>query len=164
MSQTVVKALQSNFRSTFGLMRETIANFDDETWRKEYTWFLVPVRVAYHTIESVDYYFRDLQQPFTWGYRFGRPYWEMPNNEQPAQAELLAYLDELEARLTACFDEMQDEELGEIYDPNAEIPDTKIWHYTYALRHTTHHQGSLAALADILGVQSADWDEHVDLD
>ena len=33
MSQTVVRALHSNFRSTFGLVRGTIGNFDDETWR-----------------------------------------------------------------------------------------------------------------------------------
>jgi uncharacterized damage-inducible protein DinB len=162
MSQTVVKALHSNFKNTFGLMRDTIGNFDDENWRKEYTWFMVPVRVAYHNIECVDFYFRDLQEPFTWGYRFGRSYWETPNDEQPTQAELLAYLDELEGRVAACFGAMQDEELGEIYDETAEIPQTKASHYTYALRHTVHHQGSLAALADILGVESADWDKHAD--
>ena len=162
MSQIVVKAIHNNFRNTFGLMRDTIRNFDDENWRKEYTWFLVPVRVAYHNIECVDFYFRDLDASFTWGYRFGGPYWETPNDEQPSQGELLAYLDELEARVATCFDAMEDEELGDTYDETGEQPMTKISHYAYALRHTVHHQGTLAALADILGVQSTDWDKYAD--
>ncbi len=83
-------------KNTFGLIRDTIA--------------------------GVDFYFRDLETPFSWGYRFGRSYWETPNDEQPSQADLLAYLDELEGRVAACFGAMQDEELDEIYDAAAETP------------------------------------------
>jgi uncharacterized damage-inducible protein DinB len=160
VSQIVVKELLNNFKNTFGLIRDTIANFDDENWRKEYTWFQVPVRVAYHTIECVDFYFKDVDTPYTWGHRFGKRLWDTPKDKQPSQTELLGYLDELEARVEACFAAMQDEDLGEIYDESAEKPRTKAAHYIYALRHTVHHNGSLVALADILGVPSGDWDAH----
>lgn len=143
-----------------GLMRDTINNFDDENWRKEYTWFQVPVRVARHTIECIDYYFRKLDVPFSWNTRFGRPYWETPNDGQPSQVELIAYLDDLETRIEGIFVVMQDEALGDIYDPDAEKPLTKTAHYLCALRHTVHHNGSLVALADILGVPSGEWDKY----
>ena len=159
MTQIVVRQIRNNFINAMGLMRDTINNFDDENWRKEYTWFQVPVRVARHTIECIDFYFKELGVPFSWDTRFGRPYWETPNDEQPSQADLIAYLDDLEARIEGIFAAMQDEELGEIYDETAEKPMTKATHYLYALRHTVHHNGSLAALADILGVPSGEWDK-----
>ena len=159
MTQIIVREIRNNFINTIGLIRDTINNFDDEKWRKEYTWFQVPVRVARHTIECLDFYFKEQGAPFSWDTRFGRPYWETPNDEQPSQAELVAYLDDLEARIETIFAAMRDEELGEIYDNTAEKPVTKIAHYLYALRHTVHHNGSLVALADILGVPSGDWDK-----
>ena len=162
MTQIVVRQIRNNFINAIGLMRDTINNFDNENWRKEYTWFQVPVRVARHTIECIDFYFRELGAPFSWNTRFGRPYWETPNAEQPSQADLVAYLDDLEARIEGIFAAMQDEELGDIYDPDAEKPMTKAAHYLYALRHTVHHNGSLAALADIIGVPSGDWDKYAE--
>jgi uncharacterized damage-inducible protein DinB len=159
MTQTIVKEIHNNFKNTIGLIRDTINNFDDKRWRKEYTWFQVPVRVARHTIECLDFYFKELSAPFSWNTRFDAPYWETPNDQQPTQAELVAYLDDLETRIASIFAAMQDEELGEIYDEAAEKPCSKIAHYLYALRHTVHHNGSLIALADIQDVPSGDWDK-----
>ena len=51
---------------------------------------------------------------------------------------------------------------NEIYDVDAEKPMTKAAHYLYALRHTVHHNGSLVALADILGVPSGEWDKYAE--
>ena len=64
MSQKIVREIRNNFMSTIGLMRDTIKNFDDTTWRKGFTWFQVPVRVARHNIECLDFYFRDLTATF----------------------------------------------------------------------------------------------------
>ncbi|HSQ40428.1 MAG TPA: hypothetical protein VLM78_09740 [Anaerolineales bacterium] len=65
----------------------------------------------------------------------------------------------MEARITAHFTGLQDEDLGEIYDETDEQPRSRVAHYLYALRHTVHHNGSLAALADLLDVPSGDWDK-----
>lgn len=160
MSQIIIKEIHKNFKNTLGLLRDTIVNFDDERWRKEYTWFQAPVRVARHTIECLDFYFKDKGAPWDWNAgRFGRPYWEVPNAEQPSQAELLAYLDETEARIAAHFAGIQDEELGDAYDETEEQPRSRVVHYIYALRHTVHHHGSLVTLAAIQGVKPGDWDK-----
>lgn len=111
MSQRIVTEIHNNFKNTIGLIRDTITNFDDERWRKEYTWFQVPVRVARHTIECLDFYFKEKGAPFSWDTRFGRPCWETPNAEQPTQAEVLAYLGEMEVRIAAHFAGVQDEKL-----------------------------------------------------
>jgi hypothetical protein len=161
MSRVIVEELLNNFRNTIDLMRDTIRNFDDQKWRTGYTWFQVPVRVARHTIESLDFYFKEKGAPFSWDVsRFGAPYWETSDADQPTQVEVLAYLNEMEARIATHFEAVQDEELGDIYDPSEETSRTKITHYLYALRHTVHHNGSLAALADIKDVPSGDWDTH----
>ena len=118
----------------------------------------MPVKLAYHNIECLDFYFRsDGTEKFIWGHRFGKPYWELSNEKQPTQAELIAYLDEITERIFAHFDALEDDTLTEPFPNNPEW--TRIEQYLYALRHTDHHQGSLAAVADLLGVPSADWDK-----
>ncbi|MCU0522964.1 MAG: DinB family protein [Anaerolineae bacterium] len=160
MTQIVVQEIWKNYRNTCGLIRDTINNFDDARWRKEYTWFQVPVRVARHTVECLDFYFREKGAPWSWEVsRFGRPYWATPNDRQPSQAELLTYLAEMEARIEGYFAGLHDEALGEIYDVTADPPSSTIAHLLYALRHTVHHTGSLVALADLLDVPSGEWDK-----
>jgi uncharacterized damage-inducible protein DinB len=119
----------------------------------------MPAKVAYHTIECIDFYFKPKGSAFAWGSRFGKPYWELSDDGQPSQEYLLTWLEELEARIVDHLAGVQDEELDELYDPTPDGGPSKIGHYLYALRHTVHHHGSLVALADILGVPSGDWDK-----
>ena len=83
---------------------------------------------------------------------------KLSNNDQPTQQELLDYLDEIKERIFAHFDALTDEMLTDPFPNNPEW--TRIEQYLYALRHTDHHQGTLAALADLLGIPSADWDKR----
>ena len=158
MTQIVVQELLGNFRSAIGLIRDTIGSFDNAQWRQGTSFFQVPAKVAYHDIECLDYYFRTKSRDeWAWGYRFGKPWWEISNEEQPSQEELNAYLDELEERIAAHFCGVQDESLGEDYDPEGEPFLTRIGQYLYALRHTTHHLGSLASLAASGGTKPGEW-------
>ena len=160
MSKVIVNALKKSFKNTMGLIRDTINNTDDEKWRKGYTDFMVPAIIAYHNIECLDFYFRpDGTEKFVWGHRFGKPYWELSIAEQPTQAELLAYLDEVAERIFAHFDALDDAMLLEPSPYGSEW--TRIEDYLYDLRHTDHHQGSLAALAEILEIPPVDWDKWV---
>jgi uncharacterized damage-inducible protein DinB len=160
MKRVIVSALKKSFKNTIGLIRDTITNTDDQKWRQGYTVFQVPAKVAYHNIECLDAYFRpEGMEEFQCGQRFGKPWWELSNEEQPTQAELMTYLDELTVRIFDHFDTLDDEMLYQPFPNNPEW--TRIEQYLYALRHTDHHQGSLAALADCLGIPSADWDKWV---
>ncbi len=158
MSSVIVKALKKSFKNTIGLMRDTIENADDKKWRQGDHFIQVPAKLAYHNIECLDFYFRpDGMEKFEWGKRFGKSYWELSNEEQPAQSELIIYLDEITEQIFAHFDTLNDEMLVEPFPSNPEW--TRIEQYLYALRHTDHHQGSLAAVADLVGIPEADWDK-----
>jgi uncharacterized damage-inducible protein DinB len=158
MTQIVVNELHQAFVDTIGLLRDSIRNFKDDAWRVGPTFFQVPAKVAYHDVECLDFYFKTKSRDeWVWGYRFGKPWWELSNEEQPSQEELVAYLDELEERIAVHFAEAQDETLGEIHDPEGEPVRTQIGHYLYALRHTTHHLGSLVSLAASGGTKPGEW-------
>ena len=158
MAIIITTALKKSFRNTIGLIRDTIEKAEDDKWRQGEHFFHVPAKVAYHNIECLDFYFRpDGMEKFTWGHRFGKPYWKLSNNDQPTQQELLDYLDEIKERIFAHFDALTDEMLTNPFPNNPEW--TRIEQYLYALRHTDHHQGTLSALADLLGIPSADWDK-----
>ena len=159
MTRTTTNALLQSWRRTTGLLADTIRGFTPETWTKGFTWFQMPAKVAYHTIECIDFYFKPKGSAFTWGSRFGKPYWELSGDSQPSQEYLLAWLKELEERLEDHFAGVEDEALGDEYDSTLEDGNTAVEWYIYALRHTVHHHGSLVALADILGVPSGDWDK-----
>ena len=160
MSKVIVNALKKSFRNTMGLIRDTIQNADDAKWRQGEHFIQVPAKLAYHNIECLDFYFRpDDMKKFVWGKRFGKSYWQLSNEDQPTQKELLIYLDEITERIFAHFDALDDAMLVEPFPNNPER--TRIEQYLYALRHTDHHQGSLAAVADLVGIPEADWDKWV---
>ena len=158
MGKAIVNALKKSFKNTIGLIRDTMENADDEKWQQGDHFIQVPAKLAYHNVECLDYYFRpDGMEKFQWGKRFGKSYWELSNEEQPTQTELITYLDEITERIFAHFDTLEDEMLVEPFPNNPDC--TRIEQYLYALRHTDHHQGSLAAVADLLEVPSADWNK-----
>jgi uncharacterized damage-inducible protein DinB len=158
MAQILVKEMADSFTKTIGLLRESIENCDDDAWRKGLTFFQVPAKVAYHDVECLGFYFRPKGAgPYTWGQRFGKPWWELSNEDQPSREELVAYLDEVEEQIAGHLDQVQDEALGEIYDPEADHGRTALGHYLYALRHTVHHLGSLVSLAAGLGAKPGEW-------
>jgi len=158
MTQNVAQELLNSFKDTIGLLGDSIRNFDDAAWRTGTTFFQVPAKVAYHDVECLDYYFKTVRRDeWVWGYRLGKPWWELSNEEQPSQEELIAYLDELEGRIAIYFAGVEDETLGEVFSADEEPVRTRIGHYLYALRHTTHHLGSLASLAASGGTQPGEW-------
>jgi hypothetical protein len=158
VTQIVVNELHQAFVDTIGLLRDSIRNFDDDAWRRGPTFFQVPAKVAYHNVECLDYYFKTRRRvEWVWGYRFGKPWWELPNEDQPSQEQLIAYLDELQERIAAHLGGVQDRSLGEIFSAEEEAVRTGIGHYLYALRHTAHHLGSLASLAATGGTQPGEW-------
>ncbi|MCJ7549469.1 MAG: DinB family protein [Anaerolineae bacterium] len=158
MTQTTTDALRQSWKRTIGLLADTIRGFTPETWTKGFTWFQMPAKVSYHTVECIDFYFKPKGSAFTWGSHFGKPYWELPDDGQPSQVDLLTWLAELAVRVEQQLADVADEALGKEYDPTLEDGNNAVEWYVYALRHTVHHHGSLVALADILGTPSGDWD------
>ena len=159
MSITMTEDLLDQFQKALSMLRFTVEEFSDEQWISGLSWFQTPARVAYHAVESLDFYFsgkRDNRE-FEYGYRFDGPWWKLRDEQLPKQAELLEFLDEIKTRIEETFKTLEDTELYapfELYDWSGK---TLLGHYVYALRHTMHHQGALTVLSTHHGHESESW-------
>ena len=159
MNTTVTLDLLDQWHRTLAMVRSTIELFDDAQWRAGLNWFHTPARVAYHLVESLDVYFvvaRDGRE-LVRGARFGGTWSELSDEDLPAQDEILAYLDEIQARMEAEFAALDDERLAAPFDVYPWSGSTRLGHYVYAQRHTMHHQGGLAVLAAHHGHGEDNW-------
>ena len=79
MSIKLTEDLLDQFEKALSMLRFTIEEFSDEQWVSGISWFQTPARVAYHAVESLDFYFsgkRDGQE-FDYGHRFAGPWWKL---------------------------------------------------------------------------------------
>jgi hypothetical protein len=159
MNRTVTLDLLDQWHRTLAMVWSTIEVFDDEQWRTGLTWFHTPARVAYHLVESLDVYFVAARagQELVRGARFGGNWSELSDEDLPGQADLLEYLDEVQARMEAEFVALDDGQLAAPFDVYPWSGSTRLGHYVYAHRHTMHHLGGLAVLAAHHGHAEDNW-------
>ena len=142
MANQLCKDIAGQFELAIGLIEKTIPAFSKEQWMQGISHFEVPVKVAYHLIESLDFYFREDKEKERVS-RFGGEWDELPDEKQPSQQQLLEYLKEVEERIATYLDRISDKDLTSQYNKKRSL----IGHLVYAVRHTMHHQGALTALA-----------------
>lgn len=157
MSNAAVADLAEQYRCAMRMLHEEIGRFDEATWRIGYSRFLRPVGVAMHIVDCLDFYFRKgLAGDYAWGHRFGGGWWELGDERLPSPESVLEYARELEERIVAQFGALNDADLARPY-ATEDGPTTLLGHYVYALRHTMHHHGELAALAVHHGLDGGSW-------
>ena len=156
MSHLLRDGIVDNFRKALALVSETIGHFDDEQWGQEISPLQVPWRIAYHTIDALDYYFRDEEERRS-GHRYGSGWAELPDDERPSQEDLLLYLSDVHEKILRHFASIDDENLGKTYRERNGYKVTWLAHYVYALRHTMHHHGALSLLSLYLGNEEGSW-------
>ena len=158
MSTTLTADLLDQYKRAISMMRKTIPRFSEDQWTSGISWFQVPAKVAYHIIECLDAYFRENPDgPYTWGHRFGAPFWELSDEEQPSQEALLDYLDDVELRIVSELSSLTDVDLAEPHDVEKRHAETRLGHYVYALRHTMHHHGALTLLSVYHNHEGGSW-------
>jgi len=158
MSTALTQDLLDQYARSISMLRATIGRFGADQWTSGITWFQSPAKVAYHVIECLDAYFReDPDAEYTWGHRFGAPFWELADDAQPSQKDLLEYLHELEARIAGELSSLTDEDLAAPHDAEKRHAETRLGHYVYALRHTMHHHGALTLLSIYHGNEGGSW-------
>ena len=157
MAQNLINDLLEQFQRMLKILKEEIGRFDDNNWRTGINGYQIPAKLAIHTTDALDYYFReDLETPYRWGHRFtDGKWWELSGEQFPSQAEILTYCDDLEARIIRHLNSLDDSNLTEHW-PKVD-GSTRLGHYIYAIRHTTHHHGEIAALACFHGLEGGSW-------
>lgn len=155
MLEPLCESLLSNLRSTIAMLAETIGQFNEPAWtRPGVDAFQVPVTIAMHTVECLDYYFRsDTTKPWTWG-----GWWQHPDDVKPSPAELLIYLHEVAQRVETHVAALTDADLSQPYGAGHEHGHTRLEYYIYAIRHTMQHHGAFSLLALQAGYPAGHWE------
>ena len=159
MSISAVDDLIGQFKHAFGVFYEEVARFSDDQWVTGFEFFQVPVKQGMHLLECLEFYFADKSlEGYRWGSRFGGGWWELKDEQLPDKDSVLVYAKELEEKVMSALSNLDDDDLLKPINPAREWGTTLSGHYNYALRHTAHHQGQLAALASFHGYEGGSWD------
>jgi hypothetical protein len=68
----VTRPVMDHFRRTFAMFRETVGAFPAGEWCEGELDYLRPAGIAYHVLETIDFYTSDQAvDAFAWGGRFG---------------------------------------------------------------------------------------------
>jgi DinB superfamily len=161
MSKAMVNDLIDQYQRSFKMLTEEISRFDERQWLTglaDPDHFQTPVVLAMHIYDCLDFYFCSKpSDEYHWGHRFGGGYWELPLEKLPSKSFVLAYAQELEVRVIAELSSLEDADLAQPASIPDESGETRLGRYIYALRHTIHHQGELAALNVFNGNQGGVW-------
>lgn len=149
--------LADQFGRALKMLRATIRNIPSEHWVNGGKEMFIPAVIAFHAVESIDFYFSGSAQ-FEWGKRFRGPWWKIAREALPTKDEMLVYLEEMEEKVTGYFADCDDDDLLKAFDLYDWSGSTWLGHFIYAIRHTMHHQGQLAALQMEFGVEGDTWE------
>ncbi len=150
--------IKGQFENAWGMLREIVNTFSDEEWRQGDVNYLVPARIAYHTVETVEYYSsgRGLKA-FPWGHRAGVDWESAPKERLPSRQVVLDYLEDVRRANARWIDALGDVGLTA---PDETFHDEGMTHLDralYVLRHTHQHLGELCAEMRRRGLSRPGW-------
>ena len=153
--EAVSSSVIEQFNRGIAMFREAILAFPEDNWKMGETDYLRPVGVAYHVVETIQFYTGDLPaDQFKWGGRFGVD-WESPESGKlPSQPELLGYLDEVWSIARGWIASHDLTHAEEIFTWTGK---TLLSRMGYVLRHTQHHTAEMALELTKRGYQAPDW-------
>ena len=89
MARELCESLQSQWEHALNMMENSNREFTAEQWSKGVSDFETPAKVTYHNTDVIDFFFReDRKAEYQWGHRFGKPWWELSDEEQPVDMSL----------------------------------------------------------------------------
>ncbi len=136
--------LARQFDRMWGTLREAIPRMSDAQWRQSDCDWLAPVRLAYHLVETADFYRGESSRGFGWG-SLGGDWEDSPVDALPTQAEVRALLDRVEPLVRAWLTETADADFLTAEEDFAWTGGTRLDRALYLLRHSQHHLGQINA-------------------
>lgn len=151
----VVEAVADQFRRSLLMMENAVRAYPAQEWRRGDLAYLRPAGLAYHLVDTLDFYTCDTPPE---AYR-GKPLcpdWETAADEElPTQAQVLDYLAEMKARLAAWL------ETTDLLAPDTARPWTgpnTLGRALYLLRHNQHHISELYIELTRRGLSCPEWE------
>jgi hypothetical protein len=140
MPDTILaEIMKDQFHSAFGILAGSIPTFTPEEWRTGRSPFDGPARCVAHVLQCAEYYTCSDRAVFA---SFGKPIWEMAEDDLPSQQDMAEYLERTRAMTDAWIDEVAT--IG-FDQPSGTDNALGLARVTYALRHLQHHTGEACA-------------------
>ena len=155
MSNNISNVVYDQCQRSLKMFRDAVMAFPAEEWKKGEIDYLRPAGVAYHTVETLDFYLGD-QPPdkFGWGNRFGVD-WETKDLQRLAgQGDIISYLDEMEDKFQKWLNNT------DLMAPETMHPWTGslvLGRVVYVVRHLQHHVSEMSLELTRRGFKSPDW-------
>jgi hypothetical protein len=158
INRVIVDDLADQYARAYKMLYAVIDNIPADKWTSGLTEMCIPARIAYHIVDGLDFFFSDKPpSDFPWGHRFTGSWADLPEESLPTKEEMVTYLNETEEIVVGYFQAATDDQLLDAFDLYGWSGTTKLGQLVYALRHTMHHQGELAALQLFSGVEGDSW-------
>lgn len=159
MSETpVMDSLKDHLARTWGMLREAIGNFPEETWSDSEDQRMSPARIGYHILMGAERYcWRRSADDYVAKRRFNLNWETAPAEELPSKSEMLEYFQAAEAMAIDWLDG---------YGETGLIDSEPIWPWTgdcalgqaiYELRHLQHHLAELNLELRRRGLRRVAW-------
>jgi uncharacterized damage-inducible protein DinB len=150
---TIGEVVARQYDRVWGTFRDAISKLSDPQWRTSECDWLAPIRLAYHLVETAEFYSlsspKDGAEPLDWD--------SGATDQLPSQAQLLAYIDRVQPMvrewLTTCSDEA-------FLSSETEFDwtgGTRLDRAIYSLRHSQHHLGQINAELRRKGLPRGEW-------
>lgn len=150
----VAEEFRQQFDRAWAMIRESISGFSEVDWISAGVDYLVPARIAYHLIQTVEYYIADTPKEFAWGKRFGGDWEGMAKDRLPSREDMLSYLGEIENRMSEWLGDRDLQEENELFPHTGK---TLLGHALYVLRHTMDHHGQMNYILYQSGRKKVNW-------
>lgn len=132
------------YQHTWKIFAGTVKDFDQIAWSRAGCGKTTPARMALHILQGVKYYLEDSSTlVFPSGKSFEIDWRTAQDDELPSQSDILAGLNELEARTEKWLGEMDFHAENKSFDWAGK---TKLGVVIFLLRHNLYHIGELSAL------------------
>lgn len=150
----LAEALADQFLRALAMFREAVAAFPADEWRKGDTPYQRPAGLALHVVDSLDGYCALRPGEAGTSPRFAVTWEEKDSAKLPVQDELLAYLDEVEPKLTRFLTE------GDLTSAETLFRwtgSTLLGRAAYNLRHLQHHLAEMCLELHRRGLTAPEW-------
>lgn len=155
---TLGKILDAQFDRMWQMLTEAILNTAEDTWREGFGTRRGLARLAYHIVETVDFYVGDTETEFPFGKRLGRDIWEaVIPDELPSKDQVAEYTDEVRERTEERFANTEDSTFLEPQQKFRWTGDTLLSRFIYVLKHCYYHFGHMNRIIRLKGNIPIDW-------
>ena len=155
MNEAILRdSLIRQYARSWKMVEEAIGSFSAEEWKTGDVDYLTPSRLAYHIIETAEFYSGETADGFSFGHRFGCDWEGAEPDDLPAQDAILLYLADVRGRVENW---LRESDLLAV-DPAFEWTGGCVLdRVLYLLRHNHHHVGELWSETKRRGHPLPDW-------